>query len=614
MTKLFTRTRHAIGIALFVAVGVAAVGCHGSNPTAPSSPQAPSTPAAPTPTGVGLSVLGLAIDTSISINVGQSIQVSASATMSDGSRTDVTNTSTWTSDSSAVASVSSSGLITGKSAGDATITSNYSNIIARLHVSVKGGSSGGSGAPGNSGGPTVSGLSISGTATVLVGASSQLTVTAAMSDGSQQNVTSQASWTSGAPQIATVSAGLVRGVAPGTATLQVGFSGASAQIPVQVQAAPGGGGGGTGGGGNGGGGNGGGGSGGNPPSVQNLVVGGSMNLTAGGTSQLTAIASLSDGSQQNVTAQATWASSAPQVATVSAGLVHGVAAGSATIQVAYGGSNAQVKVKVDAGSTPPTVESVAIGGTLALNVGDNSQLTATANLSDGTQQIVTGQATWTSSASPIASVAGGLVKGVAAGSATVQASYGGATAQVTIQVKAGGGGPVTPTVVGLSVTGNLSLLPGASTQLTATAAMSDGTNVNVTALANWSSNNPLLATVSAGGNVTALLAGLCGITASYQGVSAQVQVQINAVVPSLVSVSVTGPATVKVLHPAQLQAIAHFSDGSTQDVTSQATWTSSSSLLGSLIGGLLNALLPGNLIATATYKGLAGQLTIVITL
>jgi uncharacterized membrane protein len=61
----------------------------------------------------------------------------------------------------------------------------------------------------------------------------------------------------------------------------------------------------------------------------------------------------------------------------------------------------------------------------AIEVGDQLQFTATGNYSDGRQQDVTNSASWTSSASAIASVSrSGIVQGVSAGNATLQAMVG----------------------------------------------------------------------------------------------------------------------------------------------------------------------------------------------
>jgi hypothetical protein len=54
----------------------------------------------------------------------------------------------------------------------------------------------------------------------------------------------------------------------------------------------------------------------------------------------------------------------------------------------------------------------------------------------------------------------------------------------------------------------------------------------------------------------------------------------------------------------QMQATAHFSDGSTQDVTSVATWQSSNPSAGTISpAGVLSILASGPTLITATYQG-----------
>src|SRR5262249_55004790 len=75
-------------------------------------------------------------------------------------------------------------------------------------------------------------------------------------------------------------------------------------------------------------------------------------------------------------------------------------------------------------STSPTaVSSIAITGT-APGVGGTAQFTATATMSNGTTQDVTGLSAWTSSNTGAATVSGtGLVVGVGPGGTVVTATY-----------------------------------------------------------------------------------------------------------------------------------------------------------------------------------------------
>ncbi len=74
------------------------------------------------------------------------------------------------------------------------------------------------------------------------------------------------------------------------------------------------------------------------------------------------------------------------------------------------------------------------------------------------------------------------------------------------------------------------------------------------------------------------------------------------------SVKVT-PATVTVGGAATLQASAHLSDGTTQDVTSSTQWTISNNSLATLSNGVLTSKAPGNLTVQAAYimAATAGQ-------
>jgi hypothetical protein len=63
----------------------------------------------------------------------------------------------------------------------------------------------------------------------------------------------------------------------------------------------------------------------------------------------------------------------------------------------------------------------------------------------------------------------------------------------------------------------------------------------------------------------------------------------------------------------QLSAVAGFSDGSTQDVTSQAGWRSSDSTVASVsAAGLVTPLANGSAVISATYQGVAGSMALTV--
>jgi hypothetical protein len=90
---------------------------------------------------------------------------------------------------------------------------------------------------GNGGGgtPTVSAVTVSGVQSVTEGETLQLRANASLSDGSSRDVSSQASWTSSEPGIATISAtGLLTAVKTGTTDISAAYQGVTGRATVTV--------------------------------------------------------------------------------------------------------------------------------------------------------------------------------------------------------------------------------------------------------------------------------------------------------------------------------------------------------------------------------------------
>ncbi len=155
-----------------------------------------------------------------SIQVGQTVQLSA--TPSDASGTPLTGrVVTWSSSNSAVASVSSSGLVTGKAAGSATITATSEGKSGSAAVTVTT--------------IPVASVTVAPSApSIVVGGSVQLTATPR--DGAGNALTGRAiAWVSDKTSIATVSAsGLVTGAMAGSATVTATSEGKSGSATVTV--------------------------------------------------------------------------------------------------------------------------------------------------------------------------------------------------------------------------------------------------------------------------------------------------------------------------------------------------------------------------------------------
>ncbi len=94
-----------------------------------------------------------------------------------------------------------------------------------------------------------------------------------------------------------------------------------------------------------------------------------------------------------------------------------------------------------------------------------------------------------------------------------------------------GGGNVA--VASVTISGNLMVAEGATSQLTATANMSDGSSQDVSSQAVWQSSDPSVATVSGTGLVTAIKSGNADISAAYRGQTGRVTVVVSAALYSV---------------------------------------------------------------------------------
>jgi hypothetical protein len=226
-------------------------------------------------------------------------------------------------------------------------------------------------------------------------------------------------------------------------------------------------------------------------------------VAAGGATQLTAIGTYTDGSSKDLTPTATWVSSAPSVATVSAGLVScsasATSSGYATISASGATATGTTSGSTTVTCLAPVLQSITIAPTqLTLPTGGSAQLAATGNFSSGPAQSLTNTVQWSSSVAGVATVsAAGLVTCNAGatmnGSSTISATSGSISASISVTCQA-------PQLKYIKVTPakNCEIPAGGKLQLTATGTFASGASKNVTATATWTSSAPSVATVAAG--------------------------------------------------------------------------------------------------------------------
>ena len=499
-----------------------------------------------------------------SLAKGTLAKLTATGTYSDGTTADITSQMTWSSSNAAVATVSGQGVVSTLGVGSATLTGSLNGQQGSVSVTITN--------------PAVASLAVTGNAgSMAKGLTSQLAATATYTDGSTADVTSQVTWASSNAGVATVSGqGLVSARGVGNATVTGSLGGQQASTSLTVTNA----------------------------TLTNLSVASAAGSVAKGlNAQLTATGTYSDGSTADVTSQVAWTSSNASVATVNGqGLVSALGAGTATLTGSLAGKQASTSLTItNATLTGLSVTSAA--GSVAKGTG--TQLTATGTYSDGSTADVTGQVAWTSSNASVATVSSqGAVSAVGVGSATLTGSLAGQQKSVTVTI-------TNPVLTGITVTSAAaSVAKGLTTQLTATGTYSDGSTADLTSQVTWSSNNPALGSVSAQGLVSTLGVGTATFGASFGGFSASKSVTVTAA--QVVSVAVS-PATLNVIVLAlqNLTAIATYTDGTTANVTSSATWTSSNVGLLTVTDtgatkGQIKMLTVGDATVTATLNGKSG--------
>ena len=502
-----------------------------------------------------------------SIPAGATQAFTATAQYADGTTQNVTADVTWTSSDTAVATIAATGTATGVAEGTATITAAHSGLTGTATLTVTE--------------AEITELQITpATEDAIVGGPNvEFTATAIYSDGTSVDVTDTATWSSSDDAIATIDAGAATAVAAGTATITAEFDGETDTAELTVTDAV----------------------------LDSIVVTpATASIPAGTTQQFTAVGYYNNGTSLDISATASWVSSATTVATVDAGLASGVAAGTSTITATLAGVSGSAELTVtdvvlSSIQITPAVASIADGATQAYS--------ALGTYSDNSTADLTAIVSWTSSVPAVATIAAnGLATAEAPGTTTITAAYQGITSNSATLV-------VTNVVVtGISVTcAATTIADGTDTQCTAQATYSDGSNGNVTSLATWTTNDDAIASVNQLGLVSGEGAGTATITAAYQGFSGTVNITVTAA--TLTAIQVTPPApSIADGTTQQFVATGTYSDGSTQVITTAVTWTSSNTTVATItLGGLATGNAPGQSTITAALSGITGTATLTVT-
>lgn len=476
----------------------------------------------------------------LALEVGDTQSLTATAIYVNGSTEDATIKTVWTSGSEAIASVYA-GTITAKAEGTAVITATYLGKTVVVNVTVH---------------KKVRALNKDKQSlNIRTGAQEQIQLTAYYTDGTSENVTNKAEWTIDNYAIATVMNGLVVGQSSGTATVTAKYGSQSITVPVTVEM------------------------------VRRLDIDKSqISLSVQGTETVKLTATLPDGTTEDVTNKAVWRTDKEGVADAIKGVIKAYGTGQAIITASYGGKTATVKVEV-AIARKLEVDKPSV----FLRVNNTEQIQLKATYADGTFEVITEKAEWTSNKESVAFVNKGKISAYAPGEATITATYGNNTISIPVDVEVA-------RKLELNVQ-SLSMRTGDSKEVKLTATYANGQAEDVTEKAEWKSNNEAVVFVSKG-KLTAYDTGEAIITAKYGEKTVTTQVDVD--IPRKIEAD-KAKVSLQIGESEDLTLHAYFADDRKEDITEKAEWNSGATGIVEVKNGVITAVGTGSTNVTATY-------------
>jgi len=237
------------------------------------------------------------------------------------------------------------------------------------------------------------------------------------------------------------------------------------------------------------------------------------------------------------------------------------------------------------------------------------QFTAMGNYSDGSTQNLTSSVTWSSGTMSVATISStGLATAVVGGTSTITATKGAISGSTTLTV-------VADFPVSIAVTpANPSIAKGTTGQFTATGTYSDSSVRDITSQATWSSDTPAVATINSSGLSSGLTLGTSVITATFNGISGSTTLTVTEAALQSILVTPVNPSVAQGLTK-QFAATGTYSDGTTQNITSQVTWSSATFSVATILSsGLSTGVSAGTSIITATKTAISGSTTLTVVI
>ena len=506
---------------------------------------------------------------------------------SDDSKRDLSDAVIWSTTDTSVLDIvpngENAGLLRALAAGSAQAVARLGELESRLAIEVTAAS--------------LQGIEIELPAQSLNDESGLIPVTATgvFSDGSRSDISQRVSWQSSSAQVEILrdpqGVWITRPSGEQTITLTASLDGISASITLE------------------------------PPPVtlaRVLIEPPLLNLAAGDQQQLRLLGVYTDGSRQDLTAEALWRvdqSSLAQVNTggTAPGLLFALQAGNATLSASYQGYSAAAALTV----TQAVLQRLEIQPPLLPWInGNTQQLRVMGIYSDGSRRDLSSEANWSSDDPSVLSIdnslgQAGLATARRAGTVRVTVATGGLSDNLELSISQ-------EQLVALEITpANPSLAKGSRFAIEVTGIYSNNLKQDLSEQVTWSLSDDHI--VLAAGDVRSLQnlraqnEGQSQLTVSFGGISATTTIEVTPA--RLISLNIEGDTTrLAAGTSTRLRALANYTDGSQQLATQQVDWVSSDDSLAVVdAAGKLTALQAGTVNISASLAGVTSTYVVEIS-
>lgn len=359
-------------------------------------------------------------------------------------------------------------------------------------------------------------------------------------NGEVEDITAEATWTTSNSSVAKVNEGTVSFASPGTATITAKYKGKSDSIVITVSS---------------------------PYKSIKLSPSKQIEMEVGGDDQqLTATAVLKTGETEDITEDANWTVANANIVTVEDGLVKAIAAGKTSITVSYKGATATIDViartNYQSIRLSPEKEHHMFIHDQPLQI--QAEVLNNANVSYDATELVD----WIISDPLVATVSKGLVTPKAVGTTKITASYKGLSRSMNITVY--------PSIRDITVASDsINSFLNSSDKLPAvTGKLFDGSTIDVSKLAQWTSKDEKIAVIK-DGKWIAKQVGETTLTAKIGNYETDVKLIVN--VKPVKLIPKTSTLNLIIGKEVNYPAITVVNEnGEKQDVTDKVTWKASS--------------------------------------